>query len=531
MSLKRHSRLKIALILICLLLFLRTVGAVDTAIEQVSVSSAGVKGNDYSWWSSISDDGRYVTFGSNATNLVAGDTDGVSDIFLRDRLTGQTTLITRLDPDVLTQFRPDGGFISGSGRYIVFSSSRSDLVANDTNGKLDVFVYDIQTGIIRLASGDTNGIPGNDESYWGEVSGIWPPISADGRYVTFESYATNLVLNDTNGKLDIFVHDMQTGLTTRASVDSSGVQGDLNSFQATISRDGRYVVFGSIADNLVPNDTNNNQDVFMHDMQTGVTALVSVNSSGVQANNSSSDGSTVDGRYIVFDSIATNLAPGINGLGDFFLHDMQTGITTLVSVDSAGVPANSYSGAAHLSADGRYIIFWSNASNLVSGDSNGKVDAFIHDMKTGVTARVGLSAAGIQGNDVTRPDGISADGRYITLSSQASNLVPGDINGRADVFVVVNPLSDAPNRSTFTALPLKLTWSKITWATGYEVQVSRSATFTGAPDYAVTTTGSTPETTIASLPIGVYYWRVRAKKADGTTGGWSVAETFTLALP
>ncbi len=109
--------------------------------------------------------------------------------------------------------------------------------------------------------------------------------------------------------------------------------------------------------------------------------------------------------------------------------------------------------------------------------------------------------------------------------------MPGDTNAQADVFVALNPLSDAPNRNTVTTLPLKLTWSKVTWATGYDVQVSRSATFNGTPDYAVTTTGGTPETAISSLPIGVYYWRVRAKKADGTTGGWSVAETFTIAAP
>ncbi|HXQ32463.1 MAG TPA: hypothetical protein VN843_00440, partial [Anaerolineales bacterium] len=209
-----------------------------------------------------------------------------------------------------------------------------------------------------------------------------PSISADGRYITFISFATNLVSGDTNSTWDVFVHDLQTGTTMRVSVDSSGVDGNGFSGGPSISGDGRFVAFQSSATNLVTGDTNEKVDIFVHDMQTGTTERVSVHSSGVEGD-SLSDGSSIsaDGRYVAFNSQATNLVPGdTNGTIDVFVHDRQTGTTTRVSVHSSGTQADGNgSSASSISGDGRYITFISDATNLVANDTNARGDIFVHD--------------------------------------------------------------------------------------------------------------------------------------------------------
>jgi Tol biopolymer transport system component len=186
---------------------------------------------------------------------------------------------------------------------------------------------------------DSQGAQGNG---W---SGPASSISADGRFIAFASYATNLVAGDTNGYMDVFVHDRQTGETTLVSVDSQGLQGNGTSGEniICISADGRFVVFDSLASNLVSGDLNGLEDVFVHDRETGETTLVSVDSQGTQGNGDSFGGSiSADGRFVVFDSLASNLVPGgTNGGGDVFMHDRKTGETTIVSTDSQGAPGDS----------------------------------------------------------------------------------------------------------------------------------------------------------------------------------------------
>ena len=197
--------------------------------------------------------------------------------------------------------------------------------------------------------------------------------------MAFVSYASNLVSEDTNGWEDIFLHDTQTGTTTRLSVDSSGTQGNGQSYTPSISEDGRYVAFRSSANNLVSGDTNGTWDIFLRDTQTGITTRLSVDSSGTQGNDDSwSPSISADGRYVAFSSGASNLVSGdTNGWDDIFLHDTQTGTTTRLSVDSSGKQANNQSYTPSISADGRYVAFSSLASNLVSGDTNGKEDVFV----------------------------------------------------------------------------------------------------------------------------------------------------------
>jgi len=322
--------------------------------------------------------------------------------------------------------------LSADGRFVAFDSYSSNLVPGDTNNTPDVFVYDRQTGVTERVSVDSAGVQGDSYS-------MEPSISGDGRFVAFYSYASNLVTGDTNDDGDIFVHDRQTGITERVTVDSAGNEANDFTFPPNISADGRYVAFESWASNLVPGDTNAIGDVFVHDRQTGVTERVSVDSAGNQGN-SESEGPALsaDGRYVAIYSWASNLVPGdTNGDYDIFVHDRQTGATERVSVDSAGNEANESSYFTAIGADGRFVAFASRASNLVAGDDNGAADVFVHDRQTGSTERVSVDGSGDQGNGDSGQYGlgISGDGRFAIFRSVASNLVAGDSNGFADVFI------------------------------------------------------------------------------------------------
>jgi Tol biopolymer transport system component len=326
-----------------------------------------------------------------------------------------------------TSFVPS---ISADGRYVAFSSFASNLVSGDTNDLQDTFVNDLQTGTTKRISVANDGTQGNGLSYE-------PSISADGRYVAFSSNASNLVSGDTNSENDIFVYDLQTGTTKRISVASDGTQGNQDSYNPSISADGRYVAFRSSATNLVSGDTNNTTDIFVNDLQTGTTKRISIASDGTQGNQDSYNPSiSADGRYVAFGSSATNLVSGdTNGASDIFVNDLQTGTTKRISVATDGTQGNNSSSAPSISADGRYVAFYSNASNLVSGDTNGAYDIFVYDLQTGTTKRISVASDGTQGNNNSLSPSISGNGRYVAFSSSASNLVSGDTNGAYDIFV------------------------------------------------------------------------------------------------
>jgi len=440
MSRRRYSKylasLGTSIVLLSLLVNSARAAAGDTT--RVSVSSDGTEGNAESGYASISNNGRYVAFESLASNLESGDTNGFLDIFVHNQLTGETALVSVASDG--TQGNQGSGepSISADGRYVAFMSYASNLVSGDTNDNPDIFVHDQLTGETTIVSVASDGTQANNNS-------DWLSISADGRYVAFQSYASNLVSGDTNQSYDIFVHDRQTEQTTRVSVASDGTQGNDHSQVPSLSADGRYVAFDSAASNLVSGDTNNNPDIFVHDRQTGETTLVSVASDGTQGNGGSADFPSIsaDGRYVGFSSHASNLVSGdTNGITDIFIHDRLTGETTLASVASDGTQGNAISNNQFISADGRYVAFMSNASNLVSGDTNGTEDIFVHNRQTGETKLASISSNGTGGNSSSRYPTISANGRYVAFLSGASNLVSGDTNDRNDVFVHEN---DIPN--------------------------------------------------------------------------------------
>src|SRR5437762_2422917 len=272
-------------------------------------------------------------------------------------------------------------------------------------------------------------------------------LSADGRFVAFDSSATDLVAADTNGVSDVFVHDRQTGTTERVSVASDGAQGNGSSglvtfaFPPALSADGRFVAFVSAATNLVASDTNGATDVFVHDRQTGTTERVSVASDGGESNDARGEAAlSAAGRFVALHSAQTNLVAGDpNGTIDVFVHDRQTGMTERVSVGSDGTQGNNASCYAALSADGRFVAFDSDATDLVAGDSNGATDVFVHDRQTGTTERVSVaSGGGTQGNGNSGGffafPARSTDGRFVAIQRDATNLVAGDTNGATDVF-------------------------------------------------------------------------------------------------
>ncbi len=308
--------------------------------------------------------------------------------------------------------------ISRDGRYVTFTSWAPNLVPNDTNNFSDVFVRDRASGHTRRASVDSTGIQGNSVSRN-------PAISGDGRFVAFSSFATNLVVNDTNDAYDVFVHDLATGHTERVNVTSSGISGNSSALNVALSFDGRYVAFDSDASNLVGGDTNLFEDVFVLDRVTGQIVRVSIDSNGAEGNADSSQPSiSDDGRYVSFRSSANNLVPiDLNQRDDVFVHDMQTGQTVRVSVNSGGGEAANDSQNARISGDGRWVVFDSIASNLVFGDGNSSADVFVHDRQTGQTDLVSIDSAGAQGDGTSGSPSISPDGRFVSFASASTNLV------------------------------------------------------------------------------------------------------------
>ncbi len=383
----------------------------------------------------MSPDGRYLAFQSDATNLVPGDTNGWTDIFLKDLQSGG---VTRISTDASGAQAVSGGSMaptfSADGRYVAFVSNATNLVAGDTNATFDVFVKDLQSGSITRVSTDSSGAQGG-------VYSLSPVFSPDGRYVAFQSAAANLVAGDTNSNEDLFLKDLQSGAITRINTDSSGAQAvGGSSSHPVFSADGRYVAFSSNANNLVSGDTNGVGDIFLRDLQTGAVTRISTDVAGVQA---SGGGSSVpifspDGRYVAFASSATNLVPSdTNGVQDVFLKDLQTGNINRINTDASGMQASgggSYT--PKFSPDSRHVVFGSNANNLVPGDTNGLLDAFVKDIKTGAIVRLSTNAASAQatGGGSMVPQ-FSPDGEYVIFESAANNLVAGDTNGVQDVIL------------------------------------------------------------------------------------------------
>lgn len=389
----------------------------------------GAEGNGPSIEPAVSADGRYVAFSSLADNLVPGDDNGLQDVFVHDRQTGATTLLSvGLNGEGADGFS-EAPAMSADGRFVAFQSVASNLVPYDNNMESDVFVYDREAATLSRASVTSTGAQAAGASYE-------PDLSADGRFVAFSSTAINLDPADDSPWSDIFVHDRQTGQTTLVSFERTGKRGAGLSDQPVISADGWVVAFASDADDLTPGDTNNYADIFVRDRRTAKTTRVSVQTDGEEVfAESYGPALSADGQVIAFASYAEGLTDETtDGWANVFVHELSSGTTTLASLGVVGT-ADGDSSRPRLSGDGRLVVFASEAANLLGApDDNDAADVFLYDRQTGQTMLISRGAGGPGNGESLRPV-ITTDGRLVAFSSSAANLIADDANGWSDVFV------------------------------------------------------------------------------------------------
>ena len=360
-------------------------------IRKVSTGLDGAEANQDSNYADISADGRYVVFASTATNLVAGDDADRTgyELFVKDLRTDTITRLIaedRAPGDSGSDIEPS---ISADGSAIAFRSSHADLVPGDTNDAIDIFVWKRSTGKVTRVSVSSSGAQGINTAQPDLALSVGPSISADGRTVVFESGADTLVKGDTNGLLDIFVHTLADGRTTRVSVGSDGQQAtgggtdnQQGSSEPSISADGRYVAYqGYALKGLVKQDTGVTNQVYVYDRRTGQTRLVVHTTDGGVAAGYSGDATiSPDGRFVAFQSYDEHLVVGdTNGQPDVFVRDLKGSRITLASIGADGQPADGPSGAGGqaITAGGRAVVFDSQAHNLVQGWAGGD-DLYLH---------------------------------------------------------------------------------------------------------------------------------------------------------
>jgi Tol biopolymer transport system component len=398
--------------------------------ERASVSSRSAEADGESFAPALSGDGRLVAFESSATNLVADDTNGVPDVFVRDLVSGTTTRVSVSSDGTAGDGRSYDASISGDGRWVAFTSEATNLVEGDTNAFTDVFLHDRRTGRTTRVSVAPDGTQ--------VACNSWDPaLSEDGSAMSFTSGGDGLVPGEETTWAGVFAADLATGVIERVSVSMDGTELDGVAEMSAISADGRFVTFVSDAGDLVAEDTNDLDDVFVRDRAEGTTTRVSVSSTGAQASGySGAPSSSGDGRYVAFFSLATDLVEGDdNGRFDVFVHDRASGETSLASVDAAGQQGDGDSGSPSISSDGRYVAFVSDAANLVQGDTNGAGDVIVHDRVDGGSRRASVASGGGQADGASMSPAVSGDGSVTVFVSSATDLVGDDGNGAGDVFV------------------------------------------------------------------------------------------------
>jgi Tol biopolymer transport system component len=458
---------------------------------RVSVGPAGAQASGPSFSPAISADGRVVAFASAAPDLVAGDTNHSTDVFVHDLATGITTRVSHPTGGTQAAGDSDQPALSGDGSVVVFTSTARDMVADDHDSYADVFRHDRASNTTKRVSIDRSGGDPDGDSTAPDVSvdgkviafasdasdliasdsngttdvfvseggiiervdvgtpqpsggpSFSPSLSGDGKRVAFASDATNLVQGDTNGKTDIFLFDRLSGSTTRVSVAGDGTTfADGGSTEPAVSANGQFVSFTSDATNLLDPgaDTNGAADVFGRDLTLAKTTRESVGPAGAQATQRSSGPEvSSDGGVVAFVSSAPEVAqpPARIGSADAYVRDRAGGVTTRISGRGGGEPAGGPFGSTSpaLAGGGRVVAFASFSPDLVPGDTNGASDVFVRDSDTGLISRVSVDGAGGQADGASTDPAISADGRYVAFTSTAANLVPDDTNGVADVFV------------------------------------------------------------------------------------------------
>lgn len=407
----------------------------------------------------VSQDGRITVFTTNYDTLVSGDTSGYPDVFAYDRVTKQTELISR-GPDGKsgnnTSHRPS---VSPDGRYVAFTSLAKNLLADSSVTACggipctNVFVYDRVTKKQTLVNLDSLGQRIGVEERMSFEFG--PILSRDGKSVAFTTEHP-IEPGDTNNNLDVAVRDLSTGVTRNASTDSNGQVVSSGNNEATMSYDGRYVVFAAFSP-LIPEDTNETFDVYRRDLQTGEIMLVSKTMSGGIANRASNQAViSGDGQFVAYISRATNIVPGdTNENNDVFVYNVQTGTTQRINVTSRGKQAVGETYYPDISYDGRYVTYGSLASNLVLADSNDAIDIFLYDRSVNLTRRINRgSRDGVQANNWSFYSSISGDGKTVAFTSYATNL-SGETNvPPTQLYQIHNPVVHIPFYDPYSTIDL-----------------------------------------------------------------------------
>ena len=403
-------------------------------IVRVSEAEGGGSANGDSEEVDLTRNGRLVAFSSDASDLVPGDDNDSADVFVRDRHNDATILVSAAADGSASDSQSGSPSISSDGRYVAFDSFSSDLVEDDTNDASDVFVRDLEVGTTTLVSVDMMGGPSDSGS-------SNPSISPDGRYVAFQSSATDLVDGEDEPLTsDVFVRDLQTGLTTAVSVDVNGAAPDGESFSPAISRGGTRIVFWSSASDLVADDTNGFDDIFVRDLVAHSTVLVSVATDGGNGDQLSRDPDiSANGNRVAFSSRANNLVAGdTNGFViDIFVRDLTGGTTVRASVDAQGGDPGDNSEGPTLSANGNLVTFFSRARDLVGPRQRDFVqDVYVRDLAAGTTKLLTHDIQNLAPDGHSSWPSISSNGKVVGFESHAEDLVADDDNRASDVFVV-----------------------------------------------------------------------------------------------
>jgi Tol biopolymer transport system component len=409
--------------------------AATTRVNTTLSGQEATGGNSFA--ASVSANGSKVAFSTLANNLDPLDTNTVVDVYVKDIASGVLTLVS-LGANGVGTASSNLPQISADGSVIAFVSASPNLVAGDTNGVADVFVYKLSDATLERVSVSTGGGESNGSSSAGACGSNCFSLSADGRFVAFESSASNLSALDSDTTVDIYLRDRQNGTTTLVSQTSAGAlgTGPLGSNKPSISANGRYIAFES-SRVLEASDTNNTGDIYLRDTVNATTVRVNTTAAGgfTTTGFSARPSISADGSVVAFRSISNELVPGDTSPAtqrDVFVKTISSG--AIVRVTAAGADPNGDSNELALSGDGNVLLFHSGASNLVSGDTNGFIDVFRLVLATGAIERVSVASSGVEAtNESSFPD-TNMDGSVSVFESIATNLVPGDSNARTDIF-------------------------------------------------------------------------------------------------
>lgn len=400
-------------------------------VELIDTNAQGVPAVGGAGAHPSSQSGRFVVFTSAATNLSPVSSRSTLQVYVKDRLTGEVDCVSVNNLGVAGNGPSSHPTITENGRYVAFASEATNLVANDANDASDVFVFDRFNRTLQCVSLTSTGMTASAASEY-------PSISPEGKSIVFQSSAGNLVLGDTNGVADLFVRERMNGSIVLASVNPGGGPANGASSNGVLSASGRFLAFQSEATNLVPGDNNRVSDVFVRDLVMSRTIRVSVDSSGRQGNGSATAPTiSGDGRLIAYTYSGDGFFPGeTRDSPDVLLYDRTSGLCEAVSLRADGTEPSSGASAPSISKDGRFIAFYSASGDLVPGDTNGQADVFVRDRGTGRTELVSLGQLGNQGDGDSFDPQMVPNGQAVLFSSLAQNLVDIPTSAEADAFIL-----------------------------------------------------------------------------------------------